>query len=268
MKQCVVWTALVLVYLFVLKINSLHAGTAGSELPTGSSTLNPDAEVIIRNMEQNMRGESSFVEMTMTIERPRFTREIQMRSWALGNVYSLVLITAPARDQGTVFLKRRNEIWNFVPSIDRTVKMPPSMMSQSWMGSDFNNDDLIRESSIVDDYNHSILRSEEYEGYDTWVIELIPKPDAAVVWGKVLVWITKEGYLQLRAENYDQRGALANTMLLSDVREMGGRTIPTRFELIPADKPSQRTIMTYNSMEFNIDITEAFFTQQNMRRVR
>lgn len=226
------------------------------------------ASEIIERMEDVMRGESSYVEMTMTIERPRYKREISMKAWALGEDYSLTLVTAPARDEGTAYLKRVNEIWNYVPTIDRTIKMPPSMMSQSWMGSDFTNDDLVRESSTVDDYEHRILREEEYEGMETWVLELIPKPETPIVWGKVLVWVEKEGYLQLRIENYDQSDELVNTMRFEEIRTMDGRSIPTRMELTPADKPDQRTILTYQNLEFNIDIDESFFTQQNMRRVR
>lgn len=235
---------------------------------TPAVAQNADAETIIRNMEQHMRGNSIYSEMKMTIERPRFTREVELKSWSLDTDFSLVLVTAPAREQGTVFLKRHNEIWNFVPSIDRTIKMPPSMMSQSWMGSDFNNDDLIRESSIIDDYNHDILRTETYEGQEVYVLELTPKPDAAVVWGMVRIWVTQEDYLQLRVENFDQRNELANTMMLSEIKEMGGRLIPTRFELIPADKPNQKTIMTYQAMKFDVELSPDFFTQQNMRRVR
>jgi outer membrane lipoprotein-sorting protein len=227
-----------------------------------------DAAEIIRRMEDRMRGESSYVEMTMTIERPRFTREVAMKAWAKGEDYSLILITAPARDQGTVFLKRRNEIWNFVPSIDRTIKMPPSMMSQSWMGSDFTNDDLVRESSTIQDFHHRLVRTETYEGREAYVLELVPKPEAAVVWGKVLAWVSTGDYLQLRVENYDQSGELANTIAFDQIRQLGGRTVPTRMTLIPADRPNNRTILTYSRMDFNVPLAESFFTQQNMRRVR
>lgn len=233
-----------------------------------SELLGQTSTEIITKMEEVMRGESSYVEMTMRIERPRYTRDVSMKSWALGNDYSLILITAPARDQGTTFLKRKNEIWNYVPSIDRTIKMPPSMMAQSWMGSDFTNDDLVRETSMVDDYEHKILREEEYDGFQSWVLELIPKPDTPVVWGKVLIWVSKDDYLQLKVENYDQNNELANTMMFDDIREMDDRTIPTRMTLIPADKPDQKTELIYNKMDFSIDIEESFFSQQNMRRVR
>lgn len=226
------------------------------------------ATEIIEEMQQVMQGESSYSEMKMTIERPRYTREVSMKAWALGEEYSLILITAPARDEGTTYLKREDEIWNYVPNIERTIKMPPSMMSQSWMGSDFTNDDLVRESSAVDDYEHSIMAEESYEGRDAWVMELIPKPEAPVVWGKVLIWVDKQEYIQLRVENYDQNGEVANRMEFSEIKEMGGRTIPAKMTMIPADKPDQRTILEYQELDFNIDIDTGFFTQQNMRRVR
>jgi outer membrane lipoprotein-sorting protein len=226
------------------------------------------ADEIINRMEDVMRGQSSYAEMTMTIERPRYEREMSMKAWALGEDFSLILITDPARDRGTTFLKRENEIWNYVPNIDRTIKMPPSMMSQSWMGSDFTNDDLVRESSTIDDYDHSILREETLDNRETWVLELIPKPESAIVWGKVWIWIDKEHYIMLKEENYSQRDVLANTLDFTEIEEMDGRVFPTRMMLTPANKPDQRTIMKYDHLEFDIDIDRSFFTQQNMRRVR
>ena len=228
-----------------------------------------NAAEIIERMEERMRGDSNYAEMTMTIERPRYTREVSMRSWSLGNDYSLIQITAPSRDQGTTFLKRHNEIWNFVPNIDRTIKMPPSMMSQSWMGSDFTNDDLVRESSTVEDYEHRILEeNSEIDGRSAWVIELIPKPETPIVWGKVLIWVDKEEFIQLRVENYDQGDVLANHIEFSEIREFDQRLFPAKMVLIPADKPDQRTVMYYDALQFDIDIDDSFFTQQNMRRVR
>jgi len=233
-----------------------------------STSQGQSAEEIIQQMEDVMRGESSYAEMTMTIDRPRYTREISMKAWALGEDYSMILITSPARDEGTTYLKRQNEIWNYVPNIDRTIKMPPSMMSQSWMGSDFTNDDLVRESSTLEDYDHSILREETLDDRETWVLELIPKPDAAIVWGKVLMWVDKEHYILLKEENYDQRGQVENTIHFSEISEIGSRVFPMKMLLQPADNPDQKTIMEYQKLEFDIDIDKSFFTQQNMRRVR
>lgn len=226
------------------------------------------ASQIIERMEEVMQGESSYAEMTMTIDRPRYTRDVSMKAWSLGDEYSLILITSPSRDEGTTYLKREDEIWNYVPNIDRTVKMPPSMMSQSWMGSDFTNDDLVRETTLQDDYDHSILREEEYEERDVWVLELVPHPNAPIVWGKVLVWIDKEHFIMLKEENYDQDNELASTVKFSNITEMGGRTFPAKMTMIPADKPDHRTLMEYIELDFNIDIDPSFFTRQNMRRVR
>lgn len=226
------------------------------------------AAEIIDRMEDVMQGESSYAEMTMTIDRPRYTRDVSMKAWALGDDYSLILITAPARDEGTTYLKRENEIWNYVPTIDRTLKMPPSMMSQSWMGSDFTNDDLVRETTIKDDYDHSISAEETYEGRDAWILELTPKPNTPIVWGKVMIWVDKELFIMLREEKYDQSDKLASTVEFSNITEMDGRVFPAKMTMIPANEPDHRTIMEYETLEFDIDIEASFFTRQNMRRVR
>lgn len=226
------------------------------------------AKSIIEKMEDKMRGESSYFEMTMTTVRPRYTREVSMKTWSKGDDYSMILITAPARDQGTAFLKRGNEIWNFVPNIDRMIKMPPSMMSQSWMGSDFSNDDLVRESSTISDYAHRILKEEKLNGYDCWILELIPHPESSIVYGKVLTWIVKDLFVQLKVENYDEDGFLVSTLNFSEIKDMGGRKIPTVMEMIPADKPNQKTMLSYNKAQFNIAIEESFFSVQNLRNIR
>lgn len=226
------------------------------------------ARQIIEKMEDQMRGTSSYFEMTMTTVRPRYTRDVSMKTWTKGEDFSLILITAPARDKGTAFLKRQKEIWNYVPNIDRMIKMPPSMMSQSWMGSDFSNDDLVRESSTITDYQHRILREEVYQNRNCWVLELIPKPESSVVYGKVLLWVDKQHYIQLKIENYDEDGSLVSTLLFSDVKQMGGRTIPTLLEMIPADKPNQKTVIRYSEAKFNIPIEESFFSVQNLKNIR
>ena len=227
-----------------------------------------DPAEILDNMDYAMRGNSSYAEMTMTIERPRYTREVYMKSWILGRDHSMILITAPSRDQGTAYLMRGSDIWNYDPRIDRTTRMPSSMMAQSWMGSDFTNDDLVRDSDLVEDYRHELLRTEEYQGRECYVIEMVPKPDTPIVWGKVRMWISTEDYLQLRVENYDQRDELVNTMELDQITRFGDREIPARITVIPADTDNERTIMTYQEMDFDIDIDEGFFTQRNMQRVQ
>ena len=233
-----------------------------------SAALAQDIKEIIRKSDEKFRGTSSEGEMTMIIERPTWSREVTMKNWSLGNEYSLIYITAPAKEKGQVFLKRQKEMWNWVPNIERMIKIPPSMMMQSWMGSDFTNDDLVRESSIVHDYTHKLLGEEIIDGYNCYKAELIPLDDAPVVWGKVIIWISKEEYYWLKSEYYDEDGFLVNTENLSEVKQMDDRKIPTRMEMIPADEPGNKTIIIFKNMKFSVKIDESFFSQQNMKRIR
>lgn len=226
------------------------------------------AKEIIKKADEKMQGQSNQSEMKMTIVRPGWQREITMKGWALGREYSLILITAPARDKGSGFLKRDNEMWNWQPSIDRVIKLPPSMMLQSWMGSDFTNDDLVKESSIVNDYEQVIEKDTVINGLNCYKIVMIPNEDAAVVWGKVIIYIDKEEFNQHLIYYYDEDDFLINTMILSDVKNMDGRMIPTHLEMIPADEPENKTVIDYLFMEFDLNLKESFFSLQNMKRVR
>lgn len=227
-----------------------------------------DAYAIVEKAQDHLKGETAQGEMTIEIIRPTWSREMSMKTWSKGEDYSMILITAPAKEKGIVFLKRKKEVWNWIPSIDRNVKLPPSMMSQSWMGTDFTNDDLVQESSMVNNYEHKYLKDSVIDGRTCWKIEMTPKEDAAVVWGKVLVWIDQEDYLQLRTEFYDEDNYLVNTMIASDIKDLGGKTLPAKMELIPADKDGHKTIMTYQSLVFDEEIDDDFFTTNNMKRVK
>ncbi len=227
-----------------------------------------DARHIVQKSDELLRAKSSYSEMTMKIVKPDWSRELTMKIWALEPDYALVLITKPAKDKGVVTLKRKMEVWNWIPSVHRIIKIPPSMMLQSWMGSDFTNDDLVRQSSIVQDYNHSVAGQDTTDGYPCYKILMIPKPEAGVVWGKIFLWVSKKEYLQLKANYYDEDGVLVKTMTGNNVQKMGGRLIPAHWEMIPVDKPGQKTVMDYLKIKFNIKIDESFFSQQNMKRVR
>lgn len=226
------------------------------------------ATELIQRMDSKLRGAQSRADITMTIVRPSWERSIRMKTWSLGTEYSMILITEPARDQGIAYLKRDNEIWNWVPNIGRTIKLPPSMMMQSWMGSDFTNDDLVRESSVVNDYTHSFGEDADIDGYQTYQVILTPKPDAPVVWGEVCTWVTREEYIQLKTEFYDEEGYLVSTMQASEIKDFQGRKLASRMEMIPLDEPGNKTILTYNDLSFEEAITESFFNVQQMRRLR
>ncbi|EMR01980.1 outer membrane lipoprotein-sorting protein [Cesiribacter andamanensis] len=236
-------------------------------LATGPLTAQTATE-IVRLADEKMKGESSIGTFTMEIVRPSWKRSISMKSWTRGTDYSLTLITAPAAEKGKAFLMRQNEIWNWVPTVDRVIKLPPSMMMQSWMGSDFTNDDLVKQSSIVTDYTHTLVGEEKIEGREAWIIELRPRPDAPVVWGKIRAWITKGDYLQLKAEYYDEDDFLINTLLASQIKTLGGREIPSRLEMIPDGKPGHKTVLIYREIQFNQEIPDSFFSLQNLKRVQ
>jgi outer membrane lipoprotein-sorting protein len=231
-------------------------------------TFSQDAKTIVQKANDLAMGKTSSGEMTMTIERPSWTRAVSMKSWSKGTDYYLILITEPARDKGQVFLKRLTDMWNFMPAINRMIKIPPSMMSQSWMGSDFTNNDLVKMNSLVEDYTHKILGEENVGDYDCYKIELMPKEDAAVVWGKIVMWIAKNEYYEMKAEFYDEDMKLMNTQIASDIRQFGDRKLPARMEMVPADKPGNKTILQMENMQFNIDLPDSFFSQQNMQKVK
>jgi hypothetical protein len=228
----------------------------------------PDADEIVRRADANMRGSTNYSDMTMTVIRPDWSRTVSMKGWDKGRTYSLTLITAPAKQQGQAFLKRGVEMWNWVPAIDRVIKIPPSMMSQSWMGSDFTNDDLIKESSTVKDYSHAVTGRDTIDGRACWRVALAPLANAAVVWGKVVAWITVQGDIEVKAEYYDEDGALVNTERFSDIRALGGRTIPARMEMTPAAKPGCKTVLAITSIWFDKPIADDFFSLQNLKRAR
>lgn len=228
-----------------------------------------DALEIVKRANEKFNGESSgYSTMSMTIIRPSWQRTISFKNWTKGTEFALTLITAPDRDKGQTFLKRDNEMWIWTPTISRLTKLPPSMMSQGWMGSDYTNDDILKESSVVNDYTHEIIGEEEIEGRMCYKIRLTAKEDAAVIWGYQIRWIDKQDMLFLKSELYDEDDYLVRTELGSDIKMMDGRIIPTRIELIPAEEEGYKTVVVFETIEFNKPIDDSFFSQHNMKKVR
>ncbi len=239
----------------------------GTAIISQAGNTKPDPARIVADMEQVMRGDASYAEMTMRIVRPRYEREVSLRAWQLKRKYTMILVTSPARDRGTAFLLRENNVWTYDPRIDRTTRLPSSMMAQPWMGSDFTNDDLVRDSDTIEDYTHELLRTEEVDGRTAYVIRMVPKPDRPIVWGKVKMWICVDDFLQLRVENYDQRDQRVNTMILDRITRFKDREIPSRITVAPEDKENERTVLIYDALDFDVELDETFFTQRNMQRV-
>jgi len=227
-----------------------------------------NADDIVRKADEKMRGKTSQAEITIQTVRPTWKRELKLRTWAKGQKMAMILITSPAKESGTVFLKKNKEVWNWLPSIERVIKLPPSMMAQSWMGTDFSNDDLVKESSVIDDYTKSISGEAVIQGRSCYIINMIPKPEAAIVWGMIKVWIDKADYIQMRAEYYDEEKELVNVLQSYDVKMLGNRLLPARLEMTPADKPGNKTIMMYTRLVFDEPIADDFFTTQQMKIIK
>ncbi len=226
-----------------------------------------NAREIVQKADEKMRGSSMQVELTIKTIRPTWTRAMDVKAWMKGTDYSMILIQSPAKDKGIAFLKRKKEVWNWMPALERTIKLPPSMMSQSWMGTDFSNDDLVKESSVVNDYEHRIIGDTVIDARPCYIIQMIPKPTAAVVWGKLIVCIDKKDLLELHTRFYDEGGKLINVMNGSDIKLMDGRLIPTRFEMIPVDKKDQKTEMIYKTIKYNRPIEDGFFNTEKLKSV-
>ena len=230
--------------------------------------LGQTAEDIVKKADEKIRGNSSYAEITIDIVRPKWSRQMKMKFWSKGSKYSVSVVETPVKEKGTVFLMRDKEVWNYLPTIDRTVKFPPSMMMQNWMGTDLTNDDLVKQSSLITDYNKKILGEEDKEGYTCWKIELTPKDNAAVVWGRIIIWIDKSEYMEMQTDFYDEDGFLINQMLGSEVKVFDNKKLPSKLKVVPVDKPGQYTVITYDAWKFDITVPEAYFTTNYMNRLK
>lgn len=237
-------------------------------LLVSAPSFGQSAKEIVKKVQSNALGESSSAKMRMQIIRKDWTKEMRIKTWSQGEDQALILITAPARDKGSAYLKREKEIWNWQPSINRVVRMPPSMMMMSWMGSDFSNDDLVRQSSLVEDYSHSIIGGETISGQECYVVALRPLPDAPVVWGKIEMWIEKNHFYQVQSKFFDEDNYLIHTILGDQVKEMKGHKIPTRLTVISEESPEEKTVVEYETLDFDVQLSSDFFSVRNMKSLR
>ena len=226
------------------------------------------ARDIMERVDRLLRGDSSHGVATMEVVTEHWERTVTMELWSLGTDYSLIRVRTPAKEAGTATLMADDDIWNYLPKVDRTIKVPVSMMAGSWMGSHFTNDDLVKESQIVEDYDIDIAFDGERDGTAVWEFRLTPRDEAAVVWGHVEFQVRQRDTMPIWARYYDEDGGLARTMRYSDFRSSGGRTVPFVMEMYPEDKPGERTTVRYQELEFDIDIDPSFFSLQNLKRLR
>lgn len=247
------------------RILALAAAGGLAAAPAAAQT---DPLAIIDRVDRLLRGDSSRGVATMEVVTEHWEREMTMEVWSLGTDYSLVRLRAPRRDAGTATLMAGDDIWNYLPKVDRTIKIPASMMGGAWMGSHFTNDDLVKESRLVDDFDVELAFEGDRDGAAVWEIRLTPKPEAAVVWGRIDFRIRQADSMPLRARYYDEDGELARTMEYSAFAEMGGRLVPGVMDMRPADKPEERTTFRYDELEFDVDLAPSFFSLRTLQRGR
>jgi Outer membrane lipoprotein-sorting protein len=236
-------------------------------LPAARAAAQTPQEIVDR-VDRLLRGASSQGDLTMHITTHQWQRSLELRIWSLGTDYTLVRLLAPQKEAGTATLKVKTDVWNYLPRVDRTIKIPPSLMMGSWMGSHFTNDDLVKESRMARDYDITASFDGERDGVAVWELTLIPKPDAAVVWGKVIEQVRKNDLMPLWARYYDDAGHLARTLTFGDFAMVGGRKIPTRLTVVPADKPDESTVIVYRDLRFDVGLTPGFFSLRALRSAR
>ena len=226
------------------------------------------AREIIDRVDRLMRGESSIARFTMDIRTENWDRSLTLRAWSLGTEHALIRVEAPQKEAGTATLRADQEVWNYLPRVDRTLKLPSSMMAGSWMGSHFTNDDLVKESRLIDDYEIEIEFEGTRDGVEVWEFLLVPLPEAPVVWGKIRYQVTKENLLPTWTRYYDESDELMRTMTFSENRMMGSRLVPTVMTIEPADKPGESTVLRYHELDFDVDLDEDYFSLRNLRSGR
>ena len=225
------------------------------------------AREILDYVDDLYRGKSSQGKMTMTITTAYWQRELSIEFWNKGKEKSLIRIVAPQKEKGTTTLRSGNDMWNFLPKVKKVIKLPSSMMSASWMGSHFTNDDLVKESRFTDDFTFEITGRKEEKGRTIVEITCIPKPTAAVVWGKVVVYAYLDDYMPIKSLYFDEDMKLARTMFFSEIGASGSnRRLLKLLTIVPEDKPKEKTVVRYDDIRYDIDLADDVFSLRNLQR--
>lgn len=230
----------------------------------GSLSAQADIDQVIEKIDQLYRSNTSRGEVEMEIITPHWQRTLRMDMWTYKMEKTFIRITSPAREEGFATLRIDDEMWNYLPQTDQVMKIPPSMMMGSWMGSDFTNDDIVRESSLFEDYDYQFTEVENPQPENLY-IKLIPHEDAPVVWSEIIMAVRESDYLPVWEKFYGENHELARTMYFRDIETVGGKTIPTEMELIPENEEGQKTVVRYLHIEFNVDIDEDIFSLRNLQ---
>ena len=249
-----------------LIIVSIISTTLLCPQPSSAETARERAKKILREVDDLWRGKSSRVKFSMKVKTANYSRNLTMDGWSKGKEKTLVRIIAPLKEKGTTTLKYGNTIFTYLPKTDRTIRLTSGMMMGSWMGSHFTNDDLVKESRMEEDYDPEITFEGTRDGLEIIEFTLIPKPEAPVVWGKIILTVRAKSHIPIREYYYDEDMKLVRTISFTDIRVLGGRRLATALRVVPQDKPGEYTELVYNKMEFDIDIKDSFFSIARLRR--
>jgi hypothetical protein len=220
-----------------------------------------DAKSLIDEMEALYRGESSKATLTMKVETPQYSRTMQMESSSVGQQDAFIRILSPKKDRGISTLKLDKEMWNFFPKINKVIKVPPSMMMGSWMGSDFTNDDLVKQTTLTQEYDLQLT-----ETLTEYNITLLPREQTVTVWGRIDYIVNKEHLVPVNQNFYDDEGIMIRKMVFSELKDFGGRIMPSVMEMIPLNKEGHRTVIIYDNLEFDPpDVDESTFTLRHLK---
>ena len=241
----------------------LAAGAARA--PTQTPAQDPKILEIVKKLDQLYRSKSSHADIVMDIVTPDWSRTLEMEAWSLDTKHTFIRILEPKKERGVATLRIENEMWNYLPKTNKVIKVPPSMMMSSWMGSDLTNDDLVKEFSLYEDYTYSEVHPPDADS-GIMYIRAVPRPDLPVVWASIVLAVDREALLPLWDQYYDEKGEKMRRMTYSEVRTFSGRKIPSVMELVPQNKEGHKTVIRYRSLELDLPIDEEIFSLRNLQR--
>jgi hypothetical protein len=225
-----------------------------------------DVKKLIKEVDDLYRSKASYAELEMEIVTPHWSRTLAMKSWTEGMDKTFIRITSPLKEKGVATLRIKSEMWNFLPRTDKVMKVPPSMMMSSWMGSDFTNDDLVKEFSLFEDYTYELIKPDTVAP-SLYFINCIPRPDLPIVWGNIVIAVTKDRHLPVWQKYYDEKGNLMRVMTYADVKEFSGRLVPATMEMVPLTKEGHKTVIRYIDIKFDIKVDEEVFSLRNLHSI-
>lgn len=231
----------------------------------GENHTTSEVEKIVNFIDQLYRSQTSYAEMEMRIVTPHYDRTLKMLVWTKGMDRTFIRITSPKKERGVATLRIKNEMWNYLPKIKKVMKISPSMMMGSWMGSDFSNDDLVKESSMQEDYTYKLITPDNATP-DLIYIEFVPNEDSTIVWGKIVSAVRSSDYIPVWQHFYDEKGKLMRILNYKDIKTFGSKTIPSVMEMIPQNKQGHKTIVRWNDGKFDSKIDDTIFSRRNLQK--